>query len=91
KRETKKLKKYPLGVKNKNELDSELDKHYDKWLNMPLEILDGKSPKQALKTKDGRVKLSSVIDELEVIYEHARNRGEPYYDVSKLRKKLKLI
>ncbi len=89
--ETKKLKKYPLGVKNKKELDSELDKHYDKWLNMPLEILDGKSPKQALKTKDGRVKLSSVIDELEVIYEHARNRGEPYYDVSKLRKKLKLI
>lgn len=90
KNETKKLKKYPLGVKNKKELDSELDKHYDKWLNMPLEILDGKSPKQALKTKDGRVKLSSVIDELEVIYEHARNRGEPYYDVSKLRKKLKL-
>jgi len=89
--ETKKLKKYPLGVKNKKELDSELDKHYDKWLNMPLGILDGKSPKQALKTKDGRVKLSSVIDELEVIYEHARNRGEPYYDVSKLRKKLKLI
>ncbi len=89
--ETKKLKKYPLGVKNKKELDSELDKHYDKWLNMPLEILDGKSPKQALETKDGRVKLSSVIDELEVIYEHARNRGEPYYDVRKLRKKLKLI
>jgi hypothetical protein len=91
KSETKKLKKYPLGVKNKKELDSELDKHYDKWLNMPLEILDGKSPKQALETKDGRVKLSSVIDELEVIYEHARNRGEPYYDVRKLRKKLKLI
>ncbi|MCZ6684405.1 MAG: hypothetical protein O6849_00280 [Candidatus Dadabacteria bacterium] len=91
KSETKKLKKYPLGVKNKKELDSELDKHYDKWLNMPLEILDGKSPKQALETKDGRVKLSSMINELEVIYEHARNRGEPYYDVSKLRKKLKLI
>ncbi|MEE8044147.1 MAG: hypothetical protein V3T32_03325 [Thermodesulfobacteriota bacterium] len=90
KSETKKLKKYPLGVKNKKELYSELDKHYDKWLNMPLGILDGKSPKQALKTKDGRVKLSSVINELEVIYEHARNRGEPYYDVSKLRKKLKL-
>jgi len=44
-----------------------------------------------LKTKDGRVKLNSAINELEVIYEQARNRGEPYYDVSKLRKKLKLI
>jgi len=90
KSETKKLKKYPLGVKNKNELDSELDSHYDKWVNTPLEILEGKSPKDSLKTKEGRVKLNSVIDELEVIYEHAKNRGEPYYDVSKLRKKLKL-
>jgi len=91
KNETKKLKKYPLGVMNKVELDSELDSHYDKWVNMPLEILDGKSPIDALKTKDGRVKLNSAINELEVIYEQARNRGEPYYDVSKLRKKLKLI
>jgi len=91
KSETKKLKKYPLGVKNKVELDSELDSHYDKWVNTPLEILEGKSPIDALKTKDGRVKLNSAIDELEVIYEQARNRGEPYYDVSKLRKKLKLI
>lgn len=91
KSETKKLKKYPLGVKNKNELDSELDKHYDKWVITPLEILDGKSPIDALKTKEGRGKLNAVIDELEVIYEHAKNRGEPYYDVSKLRKKLKLI
>jgi len=91
KSETKHLKRYPLGVKNKNELDSELDKHYDKWVNTPLEILGGESPKQALKTKDGRLKLNSVIDELEVIYEHAKNQGEPYYDVSKLRKKLKLI
>lgn len=91
KSETKKLKKYPLGVKNKVELDSELDKHYDKWVNTPLEILDGKSPIDAFKTKEGRGKLNAVIDELEVIYEHAKNRGEPYYDVSKLRKKLKLI
>lgn len=91
KSETKKLKKYPLGVKNKVELDSELDSHYDKWVNTPLEILDGKSPKDSLKTKDGRVKLNSVIDELEIIYEQAKNRGEPYYDVSKLRKKLKLV
>ena len=91
KSETKKLKKYPLGVKNKVELDSELDSHYDQWVNTPLEILDGKSPIDALKTKEGREKLNSAIDELEVIYEQARNRGEPYYDVSKLRKKLKLI
>ena len=91
KSETKRLKRLPLGVKNKNELNSELDKHYDKWVNKPLNILNGQTPNDALKTKEGRGKLNAVIDELEAIYEQARTRGEPYYDVSKLRKKLKLI
>ncbi len=86
-----KIKRCPLGVKNKKELDTELDRHYDSWVDTPLEILGGKSPKEALGSKEGKIKLSSVIDELEVIYEHAKKRGEPYYDVSKLRKKLKLI
>ncbi len=88
---TGKIKRYPLGVKNKKELDSELDMHYDNWVNTPLEILGGISPKEALKSEEGKLKLRSVIDELEVIYEHAKSRGEPYYDVGKLRKKLKLI
>ncbi len=86
-----KIKRYPLGIKNKKELDTELDRHYDNWVDTPLEILEGKSPKEALTSKEGKIKLSSVIDELEVIYEHAKKRGEPYYDASKLRKKLKLI
>ena len=90
KSEPKKAKKYPLGVKNKKELDTELDNHYDKWVDTPLEVLGSISPKQAMKTKEGRVKLSLVIDELEAIFEHARKRGEPYYDVAKLRTKLKL-
>lgn len=89
--EPKKPKKYPLGVKNKKELDSELDRHYDGWIDSPLEVLGGISPKDALKTNEGKLKLNSVIDELEMIYEHAKKRGEPYYDVSKLRKKLQLI
>jgi len=88
--EPKKLKKLPLGVKNKKELDTELDNHYDKWVTTPLEVLGKISPKESMKSKEGRVKLSLVIDELEAIYEQARKRGEPYYDVSKLRKKLKL-
>lgn len=88
--EPKKLKKLPLGVKNKKELDTELDNHYDKWVTTPLEVLGKISPKEAMKSKEGRVKLNLVIDELETIYEQARKRGEPYYDVSKLRNKLKL-
>lgn len=89
--ESKKLKKLPLGVKNKKELDTELDSHYDKWVDHPLEILGGTSPKEALKSKEGKLKLISVLDELETIYQQAKSRGEPYYDVDKLRKMLKLI
>ncbi len=88
--EPKKSKKLPLGVKNNKELDSELDSHHDKWVNTPLGVLGSISPKEAMKTKEGRVMLSSVIDELEAIYEQARKRGEPYYDVAQLRTKLKL-
>jgi len=90
KAETKKTKKLPLGVRNQDELESELDMHYENWVKTPLEVLGSVSPKQAMKTKEGRVRLSVVIDELESIYEQARQRGEPYYDVSKLRSKLKL-
>ncbi len=34
-----KIKRCPLGVKNKKELDTELDRHYDSWVDTPLEIL----------------------------------------------------
>jgi hypothetical protein len=86
---TGKVKKYPLGVKNKTELDSMLDLHYEDWVDLPLQALGGQTPKEALKTKKGRDKLDSVINELEIIYEQAKKKGEPYYDIDKLRKKLK--
>ena len=87
---TGKVKKYPLGVRNKTELDSILDRHYENWVDLPLEALGGQSPQEALNTKKGRDKLASVINELEIIYEQAKKRGEPYYDVDKLRKKLNI-
>ncbi len=84
-------KKYPLGIKNRKELDSALDQHYQNWIDQPLGMLGGQTPNEALETKEGRDKLSLVLSELENLFEQAKKRGEPYYDVSKLRKQLKII
>jgi hypothetical protein len=77
-------------VKSRSELDSALDEYYDEWIDKPLESLQDKTPRQALETKGGREKLKSILNELEIFYKRARERGEPYYDVEKLNKKLKL-
>ena len=86
--ESPKLKRYPLGIKNRKELDGALDEHYEHWVDQPLDILGGISPNEAIKTKEGRENVNYVLSELENLYEQAKKRGEPYYDVAKLRKQL---
>ncbi len=83
-------KKYPLGIKNRKELDSTLEQHYQNWIDQPLGLLDGQTPNEALQTKEGKDKLSLVLSELETLFEQAKKRGEPYYDVNKLRKQLNI-
>ncbi len=85
-----KVDRLPPGVKNKKEMDSILDDYYQHWLDEPLEVLDGKSPKEASLTKEGKLQLHTILTELEDIYEIARNRGEPYYNIKILRNKLNL-
>lgn len=83
-------KKYPLGIKNRKELDSSLDSHYEEWINKPLSALNNMTPSESLQTKEGREKLSLILIDLEKLYDQAKKRGEPYYDVSKLRKRLNI-
>ena len=85
-----KITKLPSGVNSKRELDTILDGHYDGWIDKPLNSLQGKTPREALETRQGREMLNSILKELEGLYEHARERGEPYYDIKRLRKKLRL-
>ena len=53
-------------------------------------MLGGQTPNEALQTKEGKDKLSLVLNELENLFEQAKKRGEPYYDVNKLRKQLNI-
>lgn len=72
-----------------DELYRELDIYYDNWIETPHESLGGISPLEAMESDQGKQKLEQVLKELESIYEHARKVGEPYYDIRKLRDKLK--
>lgn len=87
---TARQKKLPLGVTNRKEMDRILDEYYNDWIDEPMDALNGKSPREALKTKYGRSKLISILSELERLYQHAKKMGEPYYDIKKLRNKLNL-
>ncbi len=68
-----------------------LDKYYEKWIDTPLGILGGISPRKAIETEEGRKKLEAALEELENIYDNSRIAGEPFYDVEKIRKRLKEI
>jgi len=72
------------------ESDSNMDDYYEKWLDTPHPSLDGQTPRQISRTKEGLTKLNVILNELEKIYEHAKRREEVYYDVNKIRNKLRI-
>ncbi|WP_027365522.1 hypothetical protein [Desulfotruncus alcoholivorax] len=67
-----------------------LDYFYDRWVNEPMDVLHGKTPMEASKTKEGREKLQTLLKELGKIEKARAQKGEPFYDLTRLRKKLKL-
>lgn len=84
------LSKLPPGAKSKKEVDETLDDYYTSWIDQPNPALKGKTPRQAAKSTEGRNNLLKVLGELETIYDGAKKRGEPYYNLDKIRKKLNL-
>ena len=83
--------KLPTGAKTKKELNQALEEYYSDWIDKPLSQLDGKTPRESLKTKSGIEQLEKVLKELENLYENARKVGEPYFEVNSLRDRLKEI
>jgi len=80
----------PPGVKNKTEMDLILDNYYEEWLYKPLYSLDGITPIKASISQKYKHRLKTILFELEQLYEIARKRGEPYFDINILRSKLNL-
>ena len=67
-----------------------VDKHYATWPDIPLPALGGKTARQAVRTPAGRKQVAEILKQLEFNEEHKRRRGEPYYDVNRLRRELGL-
>lgn len=84
------LDKLPPGTKNRRELEKTLDDYYTQWMDLPHPSLEGRTPREATATPEWSSKLNSVLNELEALYNSAKQRGEPYYDVEKIKKELNL-
>ena len=58
-----------------------LDKHYQSWIDTPLPALDGRTPRQAIKTKSGKDEVVVVLKYMENMEGHrALQQGECRYD-----------
>ena len=62
------------------------DNHHREWLDMPIPALDGKSPKKAIRSKEGRRRVEDLLREMEYLH----NESDADYDISWMRRELKL-
>jgi len=67
-----------------------LDKHYSTWPDEPLPALGGQTPREAVRTAEGRQAVEQLLRDFENANEHERRQGQPAYDFSKIRKELGL-
>jgi len=67
-----------------------LDYFYDRWVNEPMDVLQGKTPLEASRTKSGRRKLQTLLSELQKVENLRKSKGEPFYDLSRLWRRLRL-
>ncbi len=65
-----------------------LEEHYERWVDMRLPALDGKTPKEALKTRDGRAKVEELLKSVENLEERRKKATGLGYPVERIRKKL---
>lgn len=59
-----------------------MQKHSEKWLREKIPALGGKTPLQAIKTKEGRKRVVELLKTFENSEEHNKKEGRPFYDLS---------
>jgi len=71
-------------------LQKQAEQHWKSWLDEPIPVLDGMTPKQAAKDKKGKEKLEALL----LLYERNSTTSplENFYkpDLAYLRKQLKI-
>jgi HEAT repeat protein len=61
-----------------------------KWIDEEIPALDGKTPREAVKTPEGREKVEDLLKDWENMEERKRRDGESYIDINVLRQMLNL-
>jgi len=61
-----------------------------RWVDESIPALDGKTPREAIQTAEGREKVEEMLKDWENMEERKRKDGEPYIDVNAVRKMLNL-
>jgi len=79
----------PLEVRQQL-ITQAMERHFATWPDTPIPALDGKTPRQAVKSAAGRSKVSALLRDFENGEEHKRRAGEPYYEIARLRAELGL-
>ena len=57
-----------------------MERHYRDWVDQPVPMLDGLTPREAAGRDATRERAASAIKDLENQYEHALRSGQPAYD-----------
>ena len=59
-----------------------MQEHYEKWLTELLPALGNKAPLEAIKTRDGKNRVTELLKSIENAEESNKKQGRPYYDIS---------
>jgi hypothetical protein len=62
------------------------ERHYARWLNDQIPALEGKTPREAARTKSGRARLKTLLDDLDLSESHLPE--DERIDVGKMRRLL---
>jgi hypothetical protein len=65
-----------------------LEEHYRKWVDMPISVLGGLTPREASRTEEGKGKLKDLLKVVENSEERRKRGGQLSYDVNRLHETL---
>ena len=68
----------------------EMEEFVKKWVDEKIPALGGKTPKEAVKTPEGKKKVEELLKDWENVEERKRKEGEHYIDINILRQMLGL-
>ena len=61
-----------------------------RWVDDKIPALEGKTPRESLRTPEGKKKVEELLKDFENMEERKKRDGEPYLDIDILRKMLNI-